>query len=247
VAAGNGVDELGRRRGLGTRRALPHQEYTELPTTRAGQGRRRHYDGAVLVKWIRCGVIDQPGYDRGQRRWAVLREQPGFRGQGGGWSRSQPGVAHLFAFWDDERSYNAFMAGAHDGIAAAQKGTFEMLALRLFQHRLDVKVDFEPRFTDADLLRVALCKVRPERVDHFTQMQQRVWNPAMAGSPGMLRGFFGQGAGDDFLVLSMWNSATERGKYREAAVSRLSERAELDADVLSVAGDVVDVVKSWTI
>jgi hypothetical protein len=156
-------------------------------------------------------------------------------------------VAHLFAFWDGRQSYDAFMAGPHDGIAAAQDGTFEMLALRLFAHRLDVKVGFEPRFADADLLRVALCKVRPERVDHFALMQERVWNPAMAGSPGMLRGVFGQGAGGDFVVLSMWDSATEHGKYREGAVSRLSERAELDDDVLSVAGDMVDVVPAWTV
>lgn len=199
------------------------------------------------MKWIRCGVVDRAGFDRGQRRWAALGEQPGFRGQGGGWSRAQPGVAHLFAFWDGQRSYDAFMAGPHDGIAAAQHGTFEMLAVRLFEHRLDVKVGFEPRFDDTDLLRVALCKVRPDRVDHFTSAQERVWNPAMAGSPGMLRGVFGQGAGNDFLVLSMWNSATEHGKYREGAVARLSERAELDADVLSVAGDVVDVVQAWTV
>jgi hypothetical protein len=207
----------------------------------------RYYDGAVLVKWIRCGVVDRPGFDRGQRRWAALKEQPGFRGQGGGWSRAQPGVAHLFAFWDDQRSYDAFMAGPHDGIAAAQQGTFETLTTRLFQRKLDVKVGFVPVFTDTDLLRVMVCKVRPEQVDHFTEMQQLVWNPAMAGSPGMLRGVFGQGTDNDFVVLSMWNSATERGKYREGSVSRLSERAELDADVLSVAGDVVDVVQAWTV
>jgi hypothetical protein len=203
-----------------------------------------------LVKWIRCGVVDQAGFDRGQRRWAALREQPGFHGQGGGWSRSQPGVAHLFSFWDGRSSYDAFMAGPHDAIAAPQDGSYEMLAVRLFTHRLEVKVGFEARFADADLLRVALCKVRPERFEHFSQMQQRVWNPAMAGSPGMLRGIFGQGQqgqADDFLVLSMWNSATERGKYREQAVARLSERAGLDADVVSVAGDVVDVVQSWTV
>ncbi|WP_225847390.1 YdbC family protein [Streptomyces sp. HPF1205] len=201
----------------------------------------------MLVKWIRCGVLDRARFDQGQRGWAALRSQPGFRGQGGGWSRAQPGVAHLFAFWDERGSYDAFMAGPHDGIAAAQEGTFEMLAVRLFEHRLDVKVGFEPRFDDVDLLRVALCKVRPDRIDHFTSMQERVWNPAMAGSPGMLRGVFGQGTGSDFLVLSMWDSATEHGKYREGSVARLSDRAELDSDVLSVAGDVVDVMQAWTV
>jgi heme-degrading monooxygenase HmoA len=196
---------------------------------------------------MRCGVVDQTGFDRGQRRWAVLRQQAGFRGQGGGWSRAQPGVAHLFAFWDDRSTYDGFMAAGHDGIAQALHGTYELLAVRLFEHRLDVKVGFEPHFTDADLLRVALCKVRPGRVEHFTQMQERVWNPAMAGSPGMLRGSFGQGEDDSFLVLSMWDTATEHAKYREGAVSRLSERAELDSDVLSVTGDVVDVVQDWTV
>ncbi|SHN25684.1 protein of unknown function [Actinacidiphila paucisporea] len=199
------------------------------------------------MKWIRCGVLDQAGFDRGQRRWAALRQQPGFHGQGGGFSRSQPGVVHLFAFWDARASYDAFMAGPHDALAATQAGTFEMLAARDFTTRLDVKVGFEPRFSDVDLLRVALCKVRPERVDHFVQMQERVWNPAMAGSPGMLRGVFAQGVDDDFLVFSAWDTATERGKYRESAVARLSDRAGLDGDVLSVAGDVVDVVQAWTV
>lgn len=199
------------------------------------------------MKWIRCGVLDQDGFDRGQRGWAPLRNRPGFHGQGGGWSRSQPGVAHLFAFWDGQRSYDAFMAGPYEEMASAQAGTYEMLAARTFAHRLDVKVGFEPRFSDADLLRVALCKVRPDRVDHFVQMQERVWNPAMAGSPGMLRGVFAEGADGDFLVLSAWDSATEHGKYREGSVARLSQRADLDADVLSVAGDIVDVVPEWTV
>jgi hypothetical protein len=139
------------------------------------------------------------------------------------------------------------MSGPYEGIAAGQRDSYELLAARVFEHRLDVKVGFEPRFTDTDLIRVALCKVRPGHVDHFTQMQERVWNPAMAGSPGMLRGSFGQGEEDDFLVLSMWNTATERGKYRDGAVERLSDRAGLDADVLSVTGDVVDVVQAWTV
>ncbi|NUS12069.1 MAG: YdbC family protein [Streptomyces sp.] len=201
----------------------------------------------MLVKWIRCGVLDQDGFDRGQRRWTALRERPGFHGQGGGWSRSQPGVAHVFTFWDGQPSYDAFMAGPHEEMASAQAGTYEMLAARTFARRLEVKVGFEPHFADADLLRVALCKVRPDRVAHFVQMQERVWNPAMAGSPGMLRGVFAEGAEGDFLVLSAWDSATEHGKYREAAVTRLSQRADLDADVLSVAGDVVDVVPEWTV
>jgi hypothetical protein len=201
----------------------------------------------VLVKWIRCGVLDRAGFERGQRKWAGLVGELGFHGQGGGWSRAQPGVAHIFAFWDNREDHEAFMTDGHERLAVSQAGTYESLGVKLFEHRLDVKVGFRARFSDADLLRVACCKVRPERVEHFTLMQQRVWNPAMAGSPGMLRGVFAEGEEGDFLVLSMWDTSTEKGKYRDSSVARLSERADLEADVLSVAGDVVDLVPAWTV
>src|SRR3954451_3472697 len=106
---------------------------------------------------------------------------------------------------------------------------------------------FQPQFADADLLRVAHCRVHRERAEHFTLMQERVWNPAMAGSPGMLRGVFAEGEEGDFLVLSLWDTSTEKGKYRDSSVARLSARADLEADVLSVAGDVVDLVPAWTV
>lgn len=120
---------------------------------------RRHarwpYDGAVLVKWIRCTVVDRRGFERGQRKWAGLLGEPGFRGQGGGWSRQRQGVAHIFAFWESRAFYDSFMARSHDRLAAAQSGTFNDGQARLFEYRFDVKTGFEPRFTDADLIRVA--------------------------------------------------------------------------------------------
>lgn len=139
------------------------------------------------------------------------------------------------------------MAGHRDRLAASQAGSFESLGTLLFEHRLDVRVGFRAVFSDADILRVAHSRVRPDRSEHFTLMQQKVWNPAMAGSPGLLRGMFAEGTDSDFLVLSLWDSRGERGKYRPSSVSRLEERVELEADVIAVAGDVVDVVQAWTV
>ncbi|MEU3463056.1 YdbC family protein [Streptomyces sp. NPDC006733] len=202
----------------------------------------------MLVKWIRCGVVDRAGFERGQRKWAGLRGQPGFRGQGGGWSRAQPGVAHLFAVWDSRAAYEAFMTGgAHDQLAGSQADSYENLGVLLFEHLLDVRVGFDARFADADLLRVAHSRVRPGRAEHFVEMQKKVWNPAMAGSPGLLRGTFAEGPDNNFLVLSLWSSVDERGKYRPTAMARLAERTELEDDVSSVAGDVVDLVQAWTV
>lgn len=201
----------------------------------------------MLVKWFRCRVVDRTGFERGQRAWGSLLGEPGFRGQGGGWGRGRPDEAHVFCFWESRVHYDMFMAGPHDGIAAAQNDTYERADVRLFEGRKEIKVGFQVNFADADLLRAAHCRVRPSQLDHFVLMQEKVWNPAMAGSPGMLRGLFAEGAGSEFLALSMWDSAAERAKYRDAAVGRLEARAGLDGDVLSVAGDVVDVVRDWTV
>ncbi|GAA0476423.1 MULTISPECIES: YdbC family protein [Streptomyces] len=201
----------------------------------------------MLVKWIRCTVVDRRGFERGQRKWAGLLGEPGFRGQGGGWSRTRPGVAHLVAFWESRAFYDSFMARSHDRLAAAQVGTFKNGQTRLFEHELDVKVGFRPVFADADVLRLAYCQVRADRVDHYKLMQEKVWNPAMAGSPGMLRGLLGRAPGEEFLVLSLWQSAAERGKYRPERLERLALRAQLAADVAGVTGDVVDLEPSWTV
>lgn len=201
----------------------------------------------MLVKWIRCTVVDRPGFERGQRKWAGMPGEPGFRGQGGGWSRGRPNVAHIFAFWESRAFYDSFMARSHNRLAAAQSGTYRNMQVRLFEHRFDVKVGFQPRFNDADVLRVAHCRVHADRVDHFTLVQEKVWNPAMAGSPGMLRGIFGEAPGNEFLVLSMWDSAAEHGKYRVERVERLGLRAQTEADVAAIAGDVVGVESAWTV
>ncbi|WEV24981.1 YdbC family protein [Streptomyces sp. 71268] len=201
----------------------------------------------MLVKWIRCSVTDRPGFERGQRKWAGLLGEPGFRGQGGGWSRTRPEVAHVFGFWESRAFYDSFMARAHDRLAAGQSGTYTDMQVLLFERQFDVKVGFEPRFGDVDVVRVAHCQVHADRVEHFTLMQKKVWNPAMAGSPGMLRGVFGQAPGHEFLVLSMWNSAAEHGKYREERVQRLGTRAEVDTDIAALAGDIVAIEPSWTV
>lgn len=191
--------------------------------------------------------MDRGGFERGQRKWAGLPGEPGFRGQGGGWSRTRPGVAHLVAFWESRAFYDSFMARSHDRLAAAQVGTYKNGQTRLFEHELDVKVGFRPVFTDADVLRLAYCQVRAGRVDHYKLMQEKVWNPAMAGSPGMLRGMLGRAPGEEFLVLSMWQSAAERGKYRPERLERLALRAQTAADIMGVTGDVVELEPSWTV
>lgn len=153
----------------------------------------------------------------------------------------------MFGFWESRAFYDSFMARSHDRLASGQSGTYKDSQAKLFDHRFDVKTGFEPRFTDADVVRVAHCRVREHRIEHFALMQEKVWNPAMAGSPGMVRGLFGEAPGNEFLVMSMWQSAAEHGKYRTERVERLLLRAQTEADVSALAGDVVELEPSWTV
>lgn len=171
----------------------------------------------------------------------------GIPGTGGGWSAGRSGVAHIFSFWESRAFYDSFMARSHDRLAASQSGTFKDSQVKLFDYRFDVKTGFEPRFTDSDVVRVAHCRVHEERAEHFALMQEKVWNPAMAGSPGMIRGMFGEAPGSEFLVLSMWRSAAEHGKYRAERLERLALRAQLDADIAALAGDVVQLEPGWIV
>jgi len=201
----------------------------------------------MLVKWITCAVVDRPGFDRGQRHWEALRAVPGFAGQVGGWSVRDPATAHVFAFWDSRTDHGRFLAGPHDGLAAAQAGTYARIRVRLFDQRLVIREPFRPRFAGVGQLRVAHCLVHPDRVEHFTDAQMRVWNPGMGAAPGMLGGVFAQAAGAEFLVLSMWASAADHEAYRTQRFAELRRQAGAEEDLAEVAGDLVEVEQAWSV
>ncbi|SFR28762.1 protein of unknown function [Lentzea waywayandensis] len=85
----------------------------------------------MLIKWVRCEVTDPAAFDRGQRGWGALAGLPGFLGQRGGWG--EQGIAHVVAFWRSADDHAAFLAGPHDALAAAQRGTYGEIEVRLFE------------------------------------------------------------------------------------------------------------------
>jgi quinol monooxygenase YgiN len=201
----------------------------------------------VLIKWIKCGVTDREAFDRAQRKWTALRDVPRFLGQGGGWSRRQPHLAHVFGCWDDRASYEAFMSRTHDQIAAAQVGTYDSIETRVFEGLMDIGEPFRADFTDAALLRLAHCRVRPDRLAHFIAAQAKVWNPGMASSNGMRRGVFARDGETDFLVLSMWASPSDHERYLNERFPSLQRRATPADDLDSITGDQIGVEQMWSV
>jgi hypothetical protein len=201
----------------------------------------------MLVKWITCWASDRAAFGLGQRAWAELQDVPGFLGQSGGWSRNTAGVAHIFGFWSDPSSYQAFMDRAHNRIAAGQLGTFDAVQVRIFGQRLDIGHGFPVDHSAVSLLRLAHCHVRQRRQAHFVRTQAEVWNPGMAAAPGMRGGVFAQNGEAEFLVLSAWRTAGDHQRYLDERFGQLCERAGLTTDLDAVTGDLVELEPRWTV
>jgi hypothetical protein len=201
----------------------------------------------VLVKWIRCEVADPGAFDTAQRGWQELRDQPGFIGQGGGWSRRDPGVAHIVAYWADPDSYEAFLTGVHDRLAGPQADTYRTIDTRLFARRLDLGGHLPTALAGGSLLRLAHCVVRPERLNHFVRSQAAIWNPGMARAAGLRHGVFARRGTAEYLVLSTWASAADHERYLRDHLPDLRRRSGVAQDVVSIAGDVVDLDPAWTV
>ncbi|GAA3041776.1 hypothetical protein GCM10020000_20740 [Streptomyces olivoverticillatus] len=45
----------------------------------------------------------------------------------------------------------------------------------------------------------------------------------------------------------MWDSEAEHGKYRVERIERLALRAQTEADVAAINGDVVEIEPAWTV
>jgi len=213
-----------------------------------GRAEHGHRKPAMLLKWISCDVTDAAVFDVDQRRWAAaLRGIPGFLAQGGGWSRRLPNAAHVFAFWDSERSHARFMAHEHDEIVASHRESWAGITVRTFLHRFDIGRPARPTFSDATVLRVAHCRVHPDRVEHFVAAQAGVWNPGMGACAGLRRGVFAQAGESTFLVLSMWRSVADHESYLDGPFAELRARAGVASDLAEMSGHLVDIEPAWSV
>jgi hypothetical protein len=200
----------------------------------------------MLLKWITCDVMAQAAFDRGQRGWAAVRRVPGFIAQGGGWAQRMPNTAHLFACWDGEPSYLRFMASRHDGIAAAQQGSYVSSTVRTFR-RLDLGDAWRPAFDGAGVVRVVHMRVHPDRVEHFVAVQLGVWLPGMLGCTGLVGGMLAQAGEAEFVQLSVWHSAPDHDRYLDGPFADLRDRSGTVPDVAGIYGHLVDVEPAWAV
>lgn len=201
----------------------------------------------MIIKWVNCHVVDADSFDRGQRAWSELSGVPGFLGQCGGWSRREPGRAHVFAWWRRRPDHESFLAGAHDHLAAGQVGTFDTIETGLWERHLDVGATLPTDVPAGSVVRLAHCHVRDGRQEHFVRAQADVWNPGMGTAPGMRGGVFARRDRTEFLVLSLWNSVADHERYLTERFPGLRERSRVADDLDGITGDLIELDPAWTV
>jgi hypothetical protein len=77
---------------------------------------------------------------------------------------------------------------------------------------------------DSAFLRVADCRVPPNRHPAFLEAQRGVWLPAMRQAEGMLGGCFAADRAGRFLIATLWRDASSHRRYAQDQLPGLRDR-----------------------
>ena len=216
----------------------------------------------MFVKLIVCQVPEETRdrFTAGQRQWAALAGVDGFLGQVGGWqpSKATPAddaaehTAVIVGLWRDEDAYDHFMSDVHDSIFNAndQRGSYGAIDVTRWRRLLDIpgeRATMPAAIAGGALLRLAHCTVRGERVDHFIEVQQRLWNLSMAAAVGMLAGAFSVSDSEprQYLVGTLWRSEDAHARYVTEDLPGLRDRSDVEIDCESLTGYAVPLEEAW--
>ena len=210
----------------------------------------------MLLKWIICEVPQdkQDAFSKAQQHWRALERVAGFRGQVGGWDSMEPNRACILGLWANAEAYVQFMEHVHDPIfeQSHQKETYVDSRITRANVLLDITgthPKMDSAVSDAKLLRVADCLLKPRRNEHFIEMQETVWNPAMTATGDMLAGAFSavENQADRYLVTTLWRNETAHKAYVANTLPNLQVRAGIKEDLLQISGHVVKLDNNWSV
>jgi heme-degrading monooxygenase HmoA len=210
----------------------------------------------LIIKRIFCNVKEnqkEEFYEQ-QMQWKPLSNVKGFLGQIGGWNSKEPLIACVYSFWNNLTDYNQFMEEEHDQIfrKLGQINSYESIDVSLFREKQWIpgkEKDIVHVCKTSNYIRVAISKVKEDNIEHFVEMQRRVWNTGMQNFEGMLGGTFAQSQmkGNDFLILTGWKSEKDHYNYSKENFPELLKAANTNDDVLELIGEQFKVQEAWSV
>ena len=222
----------------------------------------------LLGKLITCNVLPEQRrpFSIAQQAWHKTAVSTGFVGQLGGWQQNSSSTVDqatnqsiILATWQNHQSLEHFMTHLHDDIyeQSAQKNTYLNCQIAFLSQLFIMPSEQGLESTASDqpaLMRMADCEVLPGRAEHFIDVQKNIWGPAMAQAKGMMGGYFWQFAdtqrikqNNRFLVTTFWKNQHCHDLYVKKHLPQLKARAEVDLDIKTIRGGVVDLEPSWRV
>ncbi|WP_428267868.1 DUF4937 domain-containing protein [Haliangium sp.] len=210
----------------------------------------------MLIKRISCRVppSSRARFTTTQTAWGRISDAPGFLGQTGGFSLTDPELAIIIGLWADRAAYDHFMAELHDPVfdSSGQRASYSAIEVALYTAELAMpgrRPDLSDALAEGRLLRIAEGAVKPSAIDHFLVAQRDIWRPGMAAAAGMLGGAFARmpAARERFLVTTLWTGEDAHRAYVERTLPELRRRSQVDDDVDAMAGLRVLIEPSWIV
>jgi hypothetical protein len=217
-----------------------------------GKESQWHRERALILEWMIYHVPDY--FSVGVSGQSLLPQQPGFRGQIGGFNmESANPQACTLSFWSDVRTYVKFMDQERDSaLVRYQQRKREMIEVSLFNAAIEFPGEFKSVLEclgNATVLRVADCQVKADRQDHFVTAEKDVWIPGMRWRDGMFAGVFSKALNSPsrFLVSTLWKDLDAQASYHLNVVPNLSEIANPGEDVRNLTLTLVKLEPSWLV
>ncbi len=210
----------------------------------------------MYLKWIVCKVENEfkSVFSEAQEKWVETKKTKGFMGQIGGWNLHNPNEACILSFWNDKNSLHYFMENIHDKIFtnSKQEKTYKSIDIYYFNLKFNMpgsEIDFTRRIKTASILRIADCKVKQEKIDHFEHVQKSVWLPGMKKTEGMLGGEFSISEKEmsSYLVSTFWDTKHNYSNYVKNNLSILQNKSNVKNDLLSITGKLILLEYSWRV
>jgi len=210
----------------------------------------------MYIKWINCNVSLhlKDKFSLAQEKWIRTKSAKGFVAQTGGWNSKDETEACIISFWENKYALQYFMTNFHDQIFIENKQDqfYSSIAVDHFNSNLTLEGEsstFIQAIKNAHILRIADCRVKNDKVEHFEQMQKEIWQPGMKNAKGMLIGYCSKSTNDTnaYLITSFWDSQENHQKYVDNILHGLREKADVINDLETTAGKQLFLVDSWKI
>ncbi|MCP5061162.1 MAG: DUF4937 domain-containing protein, partial [Ignavibacteriae bacterium] len=193
-------------------------------------------------------------FSKAQEEWVDTKNTKGFIAQIGGWDINNSNEACILAFWEDQNSLKYFMENIHDKIFnnSKQEKTYKSISVNYFNLKFIMhgsEIDLTKRIKNATFLRIADCKVKPNKLNHFEDVQKSVWIQGMKEAKGMLGGEFSLSGKDStrYLVSTLWDDANNHKSYVTNILPNLKEKSDVRNDLEKITGKQIFLENSWRI